>query len=361
MVEKPSLYVCSFSGFSGKSIVSLGLALNLRDMGYRIGYLKPVGWEMGRGAKGEKIDEDAQLMMSVLDLRLPMDVVVPVIFGARFLEETEKTDPSLYEERILKAYERAAEDKDLIILEGPYSLGVGSSMGIDPISLSKKFKSRILMVSTFQNDATIDRDAWAKIVIEALGGGFMGLVLNRVPRTDVERVRRFAPPVFEKNGIDLLGIVPENVEIMAPTVREICEKTRCEVLTAEDRLDNLVEDILVGAMSLESSLTYFRRSFRKAVITGGDRTDIQLAALETNLSALILTGNLYPDTRVLSRAEELEIPVLLVPWDTYTTVRRVSSLTGRINPKDEKKIALTKELVGENVEWRRILNTLTSK
>jgi len=117
----------------------------------------------------------------------------------------------------------------------------------------------------------------------------------------------------------------------------------------------------VGAMSPESSLSYFRRSFRKAVITGGDRADIQLAALETSLSALILTGNLYPDARVLSRAEELGVPVLLVPWDTYSTVRHISSLTGRISAKDEKKIGLAKKIVEENVEWKRILDVLVSK
>ena len=43
--------------------------------------------------------------------------------------------------------------------------------------------------------------------------------------------------------------------------------------------------MLVGAMSVESALSYFRRKPNKAVITGGDRADIQLAALEKRLPA----------------------------------------------------------------------------
>ncbi|UCH37504.1 MAG: phosphotransacetylase family protein [Candidatus Bathyarchaeota archaeon] len=361
MNEKPCMYICSPTSFSGKSLISLGLALNFREQGHDVGYFKPVGCEMGTYAQGEKIDEDVRLMKGVLDLQLSMDVLVPVIFGARFLGETQHTTSQFYMKKILSAHNQIAQGKDILILEGPCSFGVGSCMDIDPISLSQRLNAPILLVSRFQDDRTIDQVSWISRIINKFGGSSIGLILNRIPREDVERVKRFALPVLNECGVELLGIVPENLELMAPTVREICTTTKCEVLTATDHLDNLIEDFLVGAMSPESSLSYFRRSFRKAVITGGDRTDVQLAALETKLSALILTGNLYPDARVLARAEELDVPVLLAPWDTYSTVRRISSLTGRINPEDERKISLAKTLISQHVNWMKILNRLIPK
>ncbi len=352
MSEKPSLYICSTLGFSGKSIISLGLALNLQDKGLKVGYMKPIGWEAGTNPSGEKVDKDAELMTYLLNLKLPMDVVSPIIFGSRFLEENERADPRLYEEKILSAYKKASEDKDLMIIEGTSTLGIGSSMGLNPVFLSKKLKSQILMVSRFQNDATLDYDVWVKMVTDAMNANFFGQIMNQVHRRDMERVRRFALPIFNKFSMKLLGLIPEETEMMAPTVREICEKIKCEVLTCKDKLDNTVEEILVGAMSPESSLTYFRRSFKKAVVTGGDRADIQLAALETDLSALILTGNIYPDAKILSRAEDLQVPVLLVPWDTYATVRALSHITGRISPQDDRKIKLVKKLVADNLDWK---------
>jgi hypothetical protein len=120
-------------------------------------------------------------------------------------------------------------------------------------------------------------------------------------------------------------------------------------------MDALVEDVLVGAMTPESALSYFRRSLRKAVVTGGDRSDIQLAALQTDTSVLILTGNFYPDVRVLARAEELGVPVLLVPYDTFTTIREIASLSGRIKATDTQKIHIAKKLVQNHVNWRDIL------
>jgi len=60
---------------------------------------------------------------------------------------------------------------------------------------------------------------------------------------------------------------------------------------------------MVGAMNVDSALAHFRRQPNKAVITGGDRPDIQLAALETSTRCLILTGNLPPNPLIIGRAK----------------------------------------------------------
>jgi len=62
-------------------------------------------------------------------------------------------------------------------------------------------------------------------------------------------------------------------------------------------------------------LRYFRRSVNKAVILGGDRTDLAIAALDTGASLLVLTGGIYPDVQVLNRAEVTGTPILMVPHE----------------------------------------------
>ncbi len=361
MSEKPNLYVYSTTSFCGKSTVCLGLALNFKGKGYKVGYFKPIGWEMSRGARGEKIDEDAQLMTKVLDLDLPIDLIAPVILSERFLEETSRIDTEEYMTKVLQAYEKASKDMDLMILEGPYAIGIGTSIGLDAITLVKKFEAQVLKVSSIENDTTVDRIIWEKKTHEIINEQCLGIILNLIPKTDIERIKGFAIPTLKKHNIDVLGVIPENIEMKAPTVREVCERTAATILTRKDKLDSLIENFLVGAMTPESALTYFRRALRKAVITGGDRTDIQLAALQTDTSVLILTGNIYPDIRVIARAEKLGVPILLVPYDTYTTVRNIEFLTGRIRPDDNKKIQLAKKLVNTHVEWEKILEYVTAK
>jgi BioD-like phosphotransacetylase family protein len=248
-----------------------------------------------------------------------------------------------------------------MILESPQILGLGASAGLDTIALAKKLKSYLVLVSLLQDDTYVDRIIWRKTGVESRGAEFAGVILNLIPRTHLERIKRFRLPVLEKNSVRILGIVPENIELKAPTVREVCDILQCEILTSVDKLDNRVEDFLVGAMTPETALAHFRRSLRKAVITGGDRSDIQLAALETDTSAIILTGNIYPDVRVLTRAEELQVPVLLVTFDTYTTIKRLEALTGRIKPFDKKKIELAKKQIDEYVYWSDITKLLSLK
>jgi BioD-like phosphotransacetylase family protein len=358
MSKTTNLYVCSPVSYCGKSAICLGMALKLRDEGFQVGYFKPIGWEMMRGPSGEKIDEDAQLMNDALDLDLPMDLIAPIIFDRRFLEESSRFGSDFYAKKVDLAFEEASKQRDVMVIEGAYAMGIGASIGLDCASIARKFECQVVLVATTRNDNDIDQVIWYAKAMATADIDVIGVILNRVPRTDLERVKRFALPVLREYGIKVLGVMPENTDLRAPTVREICEKTRCEILTCEDRLDNLVEDFLVGAMNPESALSYFRRSLRKAVITGGDRTGIQLAALQTDTSTLILTGNLYPDARVLARAEEQGVPVLLVPTDTYTAVTNLATLTGRIKPTDDKKIALAKELVSESLDWEYILSKL---
>jgi len=123
-------------------------------------------------------------------------------------------------------------------------------------------------------------------------------------------------------------------------------------------MDRIVEDIVIGAMTAESALGYLRRAANKAVITGGDRSEVALAALETNTSALILTGGLYPDVKVIARAEEKGIPLILVHYDTYSTIERMSAVSRRITAGDEKAIKTAVENTEKHVEWQYILKAL---
>ena len=52
----------------------------------------------------------------------------------------------------------------------------------------------------------------------------------------------------------------------------------------------MVENFLIGTMQVENFLTHFKKHRNSAVIVGGDRSDVQLVALEGDCPCLILTG-----------------------------------------------------------------------
>jgi BioD-like phosphotransacetylase family protein len=358
LARVPSLFVVSTEGYAGKTAVCLGLALKMREKGYKVGYFRPIGLEMIRTPNGKPIDEDAILMNEVLELKLPIETIVPLTLRSRFLEEYSKVEPKIYLEKIENAYAKASEGKDILIIEGLNRVEDCTFMELSAPILAKKFESKVLIVSRAATDTVVDLILRDKKCIQAEGASCIGAILNYVPRQILEKVKEIAVNILEKHNVKVWGVIPEDVRLTAPTVREIHEKLGGEILVREDKLDNFVEDFLVGAMTAESSLKYFRRTVNKAVITGGDRADLALAALETSMSVLILTGNLYPSVKVLVRAEEQGVPVLLVPYDTYTTVQYISRIAGRIKPRDTRKIELAKQFIETNVNWEGILKTV---
>jgi hypothetical protein len=115
---------------------------------------------------------------------------------------------------------------------------------------------------------------------------------------------------------------------------------------------------MVGAMTEDSALRRFRKQPNKAVITGGDRTDIQLAAMETSTTCLILTGNLHPSNLILKQAEDMCVPVLLVPSNTMETVEALDRIFGRTRLGQKDKLDKFMGFVKKNIDLKRLDKTL---
>ena len=103
---------------------------------------------------------------------------------------------------------------------------------------------------------------------------------------------------------------------------------------------------------------YFRRKLNKAVITGGDRTDIQLAALETSTTTLILTGNLQPSPLIIKQAEDFGVSVLLVRENTMETVEAIEQVFGKTRLGQPDKLAEFESLFAENLDFDRLYQRL---
>jgi len=188
----------------------------------------------------------------------------------------------------------------------------------------------------------------------------MGVVINRVPRYRMRFVEETVRPYLQKRGIKVYGVLPEERLLQAVSVREIAARLDGEVLCASEAVDELVENLMVGAMGVDSALSYFRRLPNKAVITGGDRPDVQLAAMETSTRCIVLTGNLRPNPIILSRAEEIGVPMILVKPDTLTTVEAISGFFGRTRFHQAKKVERFRELLGERFDADTFFADLTS-
>ena len=355
MASAPSLYVSSASRQSiGKTAFCIGLALKLREEGLRVSYFKPLGWRTAQ-VEEKSTDEDSLLMKGLLNLDAPLEAITPILLDYHYLGQYRREDFASLKERVVKAFGTISRGADIVIIEALHEPFLGSFMDLSVPELAKALSSCILLISSAQRDYVIDEVLFEQERIKAEGVKCSGIIFNYVPRLQMDRVKNQFAPLLGKHGMATWGIIPECMEITAPTVRTIAEVLEAESLAGQEKEDNVVENYLVGAMSPESAIKYFRTTPRKAVITGGDRPDICLAALETDTSAIILTGSLRPDIQVLAKADEKGVPVLLVPYDTFTTVEKLDGVTGKIRMGDAKRIGLARNLVSDYVDWKGLL------
>jgi len=344
-----SLYITSTEPFSGKSALCIGLGRYFQRRGYALGYLKPVSTS-DRVLPERTSDEDADFIRQVFALGEPPEVLAPVILTPFVVEAILKGESAVdYSERLEAAYKRVAANKDILILEGGHTLQEGALLGLSPPQVTELLDARELVVIKYTSDTQIVDDALAAHAM--LDDSLLGVVFNIVPRQRLPFIKDVVQPFLEARGVKVLAVLPRELILSSVSVGELVEGLAGELLCGEDYTDELVEHLMVGAMNVEAALRYFRRKPNKAVITGGDRPDIQLAALETSTKCLILTGNLEPSPIILGRAEEIGVPVLLVKEDTLTTVQNIEAFFGKTRFHQHKKIQCFERLLEEHFDF----------
>lgn len=339
--------------YSGKTAVCLALASLFREEGVNVGYFKPVGWSSKFGG----IDEDALLMKEVLGIEQPVETVSPVVLDAYYLNRLYRGELNDAERRIENAYQALSRNVDVMLIEGAHAPVAFYSGKLSSFHIARKFGASVLIVNSFRSDLVLDDVLAQTEMFRLTGSKVIGAIFNNVPIIILGKAKGLVREIAEKTGINVWGVIEEDRRLTSPTVGELCSLLDGEILE-EGNMERIVEDILVGAMNVEAALNYFRRGVNKAVITGGDRTDVALAALETDTSMLVLTGNLYPDVRLLTKAREAGVTVILVPYDTYTAVQKLGAAGGRIRPGDKKKISLAIDKVKREIDWRGLMKVI---
>jgi BioD-like phosphotransacetylase family protein len=354
-----AIYVMSTDSYSGKSALCVGLMMRMRQDGFKIGYMKPIS-TLERMSRAGAFDEDAAFMKSTFDLPESLETINPIALDQRAVESVlvGKEQPD-YAELLKATCKKLNEGRDAILVEGAVSLREGYIINMSPPVISDLLPGSSLTISRYSNDMQIVDDLLTAEY--RLGDLLLGGVINAVPWPRLEFVQSIIKPFLEKRGMPILGVLPRERLLLSASAGELAEGLGGEVLCREDKLDELVEHVLVGAMSADVALTYFRRKPHKAVITGGDRPDVQLAALDTSTTCLILTGNLHPTPHVLGRAEEQGVPIILTKCDTLTTVEAVEDTFSKGRFHQKKKVERFAEMINERFDFRTLYESMDLK
>ena len=350
----PGLYIGATSGYSGKNMVVIGLGLKFKEMGLNIGYMKPVG-ALPLEKDGKLGDEDAYFVQDVLGLSGDPEQVTPVVVTHDFKVQafTGKCEPFI--PKIKEAYEAISAGRDVTLVAGSGSMYSGKYCDVDGSTLCKELGLKCVVIDRFQKDLKYD---YLAIMKETLGDQLAGVILNDIPPTFMDEVNDLIKPFLERIGIRVLGVIPTDTIMGTITVSDLADRLGGKVVSAHSSADRVVERFLIGTMQVENFMTHFRKHQNAAIIVGGDRSDVQLVALEGDAPCLILTGNLYPNDIILTRSEVLKTPIIIAREDTFTVAKKMESILSRHKLRDKIKIEQGAKLIAEHIDIEHIKKEL---
>lgn len=348
------LLIGSTEAYSGKSATILGIAHQLKAKGITVDYRKPVDTYISKKNEKENVTRDLSCFSDALDKKQILIQSSLLYLNREVINKRLQGEDRTDYTQALEKYVKSSED-DLVLLEGPANLWEGSLFNLSVGQIAQIIDASILLVLRYHPQLLVDTLLTAK---QFLGDRLLGVVINDIPTKDLETTQELVKPFLEAQNIPVLGLLPRNDLLRSVSVRELAKRLDAKVLCRSDRLDLMVESLTIGAMNVNSALEYFRQGRNKAVVTGGDRTELQLAALETSTHCLILTGHMPPQPLILSRAEDLEIPILSVNLDTLTTVEIVDEAFGKVPILEPIKIQCIQQLMTQHFDIDRLMDKL---
>ena len=332
---------------AGKTSLIVGLS---KAAGKASGYIKPLGDRL-LYRKKRLWDYDAALVTSVFSLEgNPEEMTI----GFEHAKLQYMYDADSMKDKLSEMLTVASEGKELVFVEAGETLAYGSSLHLDPVAVAASLDARLVLVAGGSEGTIVDDVAFIQRYIDLSGVDFAGIIINKVRNLEDYRSTHLAD--VSALGLNILGVVPFEAEMTKLSVGHLAERLLAKVIAGEQGLSHKVNAIMVGAMSTNAAMQnpLFKKD-GKLVITGGDRTDLVLASIESNTSGIILTNNVLPPSNLVSKAQERGIPLLLVPFDTYQTASQLENIDPLMTKDDTRKMDLIAQMVKDHVSLTDIV------
>lgn len=364
MASPKRIFIAATLQNEGKTTFSLGLIAALTKRFKRIGFIKPIG-QRYLMEQGFKVDEDSVLIDKIFNVSRKHNIkdLSPIAVEKGFTEKyIEGKAEGNYAKDIKDSFDKVAEDSDFVIIEGTGHAGVGSVFDLSNATVARLLNAQVVLLTPGGIGRPIDEAMLNKSLFDKERVNLAGVVVNKVLPSKFSKVNKYVRMGFEKKKMPVLGVMPYQKRLALPTVREILEELKIELLCGKDYLDSSVDKILVGAMEANEALKYVEEN--SLLITAFDKIDIIDAIIdlqtkskrkECSISGLVLSGGRKPSNLVIKRLEDARIPTLLSDKDTYSVAAKINGIKVKIKPEDRTKVDIIIKMVERYVDIDRII------
>ncbi len=332
---------------AGKTSIIAGVSAAVQK---KYGYIKPLGDRLVYKRK-KNVDHDAMVLLKVLGIDAEPD---SISLGFTHSKLRYKYDEQGIKGMLANMSEAVGTGRDVLFIEGGRDLAWGASVHLDSLSMARYLSARLVVVVSGDGDRVSDDVRFLHQSIDLSKIDFGGIIVNKVQ--DVDDFKNSFLPAIDEMKVPVLGIIPYKTQLTNFTVSSLADRFLARVIAGEEGLDNVVRHIFVGAMSTDESLRnpIFNKE-NKLLITSGDRSDMIIAALESDTVGVILTNNIVPPPNIISKASEKKIPLLLVPYDTYEVARQMDNFEALLTHDGGEKIKYLEQLVKDYLDVKKMI------
>jgi len=318
-----TLVVTSLTAGAGKTTICAGIGKQFQNTGKKVGYLRAV-------AGSTEPDADALFMKEALGLKENEKELAPPF-----------TSDNQMAEAIRAAVDGISSEKDVVLVECAVEV---------VLSVAKALSAKILVVATFSEIERAAHDC------RSLGAG---VVINKVPVSQLGTVESKDASAFKDAGITILGVLPESRELLTFTVNELASLVDGKVMNDPENATMTADNFMLGAMTVDSALPYYSRIPDKVVVTRAERPDMQLAALETSTRALVLAGKTEVYPQIQLKAESKKIPVVVTELDVKSVAARLEDAVVRMRFGQISKLPALLKLMEVGVDAEAVTRFTT--
>ena len=316
-------------------IIGLGKAIN-----QKIGYLKPFGDRL-LYRKKRLWDYDSAVMSKIFNLE---DSPEGMSLGFDHSKLRYMYGEKDILEKINTMIDNLPSGTETLFIESGKNIRHGVTVNLDALTIAKVSDAKLIVVASGESDDIADDLLYFKQHTSLKGIDFAGVVVNKVK--DIDDFKMVYEDILNKIGINILGIIPYEAELTYPSVQLISDMLLAKVISGEETLDQVVREVFVGAMSGDSAQRIEKfKNKNKLIITAGDRSDMILAAIETQCVGIILTNNILPQPNIIALASEKKVPLLLVHSDTHKVAKKIDHMVPLVDSNDSKKIKILEESI----------------
>ena len=337
------LYITGSNGGAGKTAFATGLAKILSNKGHSVAIVKPIKLVTTESQPSD--DQDTKFFVKHFG-NTEWNQIHPLLVTKESIQN------KLLPEEVAKIVAPIELSAEFVLVEGLDGISLNDTTSEVSAAIATQLNARVIIIAQYNTSL---REPELRDMIQLFGPSLLGVILNRVWRNRNHLVTNHVVPTIEEKGAKVIGIIPEDRRMLAPSVDNIATHLSGKFLANSSVAEQPVDYIMTGGWFLDQGAYVLSRRNHKAVVVKGDRPDLQMAALTTSTSCLILTEGKHPIQYITYHAEQEEIPILLTEDSTLKTMEQLNTLGNHVTVHNDWKIDRFAQLIEDYCSINLIL------